>query len=186
MSEQRAVAVLSPVPPVDLVGANRSVLSEGDGPLRLAKVWRNEFSGELLDLFERVQDAEEAKIGLTGAQVDAVRFTTVPKGLPAAAMSASQHELLRALLDTYLCRLPDEIADREMTKVTGPSFPALHVAWAGSIEPGQPHYYRIQGHRLLVEYDNTTRDANHVHTVWRDPVGDFGMDALSAHHRYDH
>jgi hypothetical protein len=30
------------------------------------------------------------------------------------------------------------------------------------------------------------RDANHVHTVWRDPVGDFGMDALGAHLRLEH
>ena len=184
--EQRNIAVLSPVPPVDLVGANRTVLAEGDGPLRLARVWRDELCGELLDRLEQFQDAEEAKIGLTGAQVDALRLTTAPKGLPASAMNAAQHELLKALLDTYVRRLPDEIADREMAKVTGPSFPALHLAWAGSTEPGRPHYYRIQGHRLLVEYDNTTRDANHVHTVWRDPVGDFGMDALSAHHRQDH
>jgi hypothetical protein len=101
-------------------------------------------------------------------------------------MSASQHELLKALLDTYVRRLPDEIAEREMAKVKGPSFPALHLAWAGSLEPGRPHYYRVQGHRLLVEYDNTTRDANHVHTVWRDPVGDFGLDALGAHRRREH
>ena len=73
-----------------------------------------------------------------------------------------------------------------MAKVTGPSFSALHLAWAGSLEPSRPHYYRIQGHRLLVEYDNTTRDANHVHTVWRDPVGDFGMDVLGAHRRHEH
>jgi hypothetical protein len=184
--EQCDVAVLSPVPPIDLVGANRTVLGEGDGPLRLARVWRDEWSGELLERLDGFQDAEEAKIGLTDAHVDALRFTTVPKGLPAAAMSASQQELLKALLDTYVRRLPDEIAEREMAKVTGPPFAALHFAWAGGREPGRPHYYRVQGHRLLVEYDNTTRDANHVHTVWRDPVGDFGMDVLGAHRRRGH
>ena len=183
---QCGVAVLSPVPPVDLVGANRTVLSEGDGPLRLAKIWRNEFTGELHDFLERAQDAEEAKLGLTEAHVDAVRFTTIPKGLSVAAMSSSQQEMLRALLDVYVGRLPDVIAEREMAKITGASFPALHLAWAGSLEPGRPHYYRIQGHRLLVEYDNTTRDANHVHSVWRDPVGDFGMDVLGAHRRHEH
>lgn len=26
----------------------------------------------------------------------------------------------------------------------------------------------------LAEYDNTQRDVNHVHTVWRDPENDFG------------
>ena len=184
--EQRQLAVLSPVPPIDLVGANRTALSEGDGPLRLARVWRDEWRGELLDRLEQFQDVEEAKIGLTGAHVDLLRFTTVPKGLPASAMTSSQHELLKALLDTYVGRLPEEIAGREMAKVSGPSFPALHLAWAGSREPSRPHYYRLQGHRLLVEYDNTTRDANHVHTVWRDPVGDFGMDLLGAHRRSGH
>jgi hypothetical protein len=110
----------------------------------------------------------------------------VPKGLPAAAMSASQHALLKALLATYVRRLPEEIAEREMVKVEGPSFAALHLAWAGALDSGRPHYYRVQGPRLLVEYDNNTRDANHVHTVWRDPVGDFGMDALGAHLRLEH
>ena len=101
-------------------------------------------------------------------------------------MSASQREILQALLEVYVRRLPDHIADGEMAKITGASFAGLHLAWAGSKEPGRPHYYRIQGHRLLVEYDNTTRDANHVHTVWRDPVADFGTDALRAHRRHDH
>ena len=48
-------------------------------------------------------------------------------------------------------------------------------------ERGQPHYYRIQGPRLLIEYDNFHRDAHHVHAVWRDPDGDFGDDILRAH-----
>jgi Protein of unknown function (DUF3500) len=184
--EQRRVAVLSPAPPIDLVGANRAVLREGDGPLRLAHVWRNEWSGELLHWLERFQDSEEAKAGLTAAHVEAVRFTTTPKGLVASAMTASQQEMLEALLDTYVGRLPDEVAERETAKVRGPSFSSLHLAWAGSLDPGRPHYYRIQGHRLLVEYDNTTRDANHVHSVWRDPVGDFGMDLLGTHRRHGH
>ena len=183
---QRSVAVLSPVPPIDLVGANRTTLAEGDGPLRLARVWRNEWTGELLDNLERFQDAEEAQVGQTAAHVDALRFTTTPKGLAASSMTPAQHEILTALLGTYIGRLPDAIAEREMAKVTGPAFAGLHLAWAGSIDPRRPHYYRVQGHRLLVEYDNTTRGANHVHSVWRDPVGDFGMDLLGAHRRTAH
>jgi hypothetical protein len=89
-------------------------------------------------------------------------------------------------MDTYVGRLPDQIAENEMNKITGQSFSSLHLAWAGSDDASRPHYYRVQGHRLLMEYDNTVRDANHIHTVWRDPVGDFGMDALSAHRRHEH
>jgi len=39
----------------------------------------------------------------------------------------------------------------------------------------------VQGPRLLIEYDNTQRHANHAHSVWRDPEADFGYDALGAH-----
>ncbi len=184
--EQRASAVLSPVPPVDLVGGNRSRIQDGDAPPHLRKIWRNEFTGELLELMDRIQTNEETKIGLTPEHIDAVRFTTQPKGLAAAAMTPPQQEILRALLATYVQRMPDSVAERESARIDGDGFGVLHLAWAGSMTAGKPHYYRIQGQRLLVEYDNTTRDANHVHTVWRDPVADFGMDALSAHHRGDH
>jgi Protein of unknown function (DUF3500) len=46
---------------------------------------------------------------------------------------------------------------------------------------GAPHYYRLQGPRLLIEYDNTQRKANHAHSVWRDPSADFGLDVLGEH-----
>ncbi len=36
----------------------------------------------------------------------------------------------------------------------------------------------------MIEYDNTQNDANHIHTVWRDPLNDFGEDMLKGH--YDH
>ena len=53
-------------------------------------------------------------------------------------------------------------------------------------ELGAPHYYRVQGPRLLVEWDNTQRGANHAHSVWRDPTADFGMDVLAAHRAAHH
>ncbi|MQA16584.1 MAG: DUF3500 domain-containing protein, partial [Pseudonocardiaceae bacterium] len=56
----------------------------------------------------------------------------------------------------------------------------------GSTEPGEPHYYRLQGPRLLAEYDNTQRAVNHVHTVWRDPERDFGLDLLATHYANHH
>ena len=102
---------------------------------------------------------------------------------PRAPSTDAQRELLRALLDVYVRRIPDALADAEAEKYAGPRIDALHFAWAGGIEAGEPHYYRIQGPRLLVEYDNTQRDVNHVHSVWRDPDGDFGDDVLARHYR---
>jgi len=59
-------------------------------------------------------------------------------------------------------------------------------AWAGSTEVGQKHYYRVQGTNLLIEYDNTQNDGNHIHTIWRDPERDFGRDLLAQHYADAH
>ena len=58
---------------------------------------------------------------------------------------------------------------------------AVHFAWSGSLAPGERHYYRLQGPRLLIEWDNTQRNVNHAHAAWRDPEADFGLDVLAAH-----
>jgi len=41
------------------------------------------------------------------------------------------------------------------------------ISLGGNGECNQPHYYRIQGERLFVEYDNAQRGGNHIHAVWR-------------------
>ncbi len=46
--------------------------------------------------------------------------------------------------------------------------------------------YRLHGPTLLIEYDNSQNDANHVHSVWHDPLRDFGLDALKAHDDHGH
>jgi hypothetical protein len=86
-------------------------------------------------------------------------------------MLPQQRTLLEGLVRQYLDRLPTELATAEAARALGEG---LHFAWAGGPEPGQPHYYRVQGPRLLIEYDNVQDGANHVHSVWRDPEGDFG------------
>jgi hypothetical protein len=98
-----------------------------------------------------------------------------PDGLPATGMLPQQRTLLEGLVRLYLDRLPAELAAAEAAQVVGEAGERLHFAWAGPAEPGQPHYYRVQGPRLLIEYDNVQDGANHVHSVWRVPGGDFGQ-----------
>ena len=62
----------------------------------------------------------------------------------------------------------------------------LHFAWAGALQPGHAHDYRVHGPTVLIEYDNTQHDANHIHTVWHDPRHDFGLDLLQAHYNTGH
>jgi hypothetical protein len=184
---QRATAILSPVAPVDLVTANRPRVSEGDEPLPITDIWRRRFDGELGARMEETQRTAERKSGLRPEHLVAVRFTRAPKGIPVANLGPDQRQLLRALLDVYVHRIPDELADAEMEKYRADGdLDELSFAWAGGIEPGQPHYYRVQGRRLLAEYDNTQRGVNHVHAVWRDLESDFGDDALAQHYARHH
>lgn len=180
---QRAQAVLSPVAPVDIVGANRPRLAEGDLPMALPDVWRSRFTGELGERLEAVQANAEQTAGLKPEHLEAVRFSRAPKGVSAGLLDASQKEMLRRLLGVYVDRIAEELADLEAAKFAGSHLDEVHFAWAGGTEPGEPHYYRMQGPRFLAEYDNTQRGASHIHTVWRDPDGDFADDLLAHHYR---
>ncbi len=183
--DQWAIAVVTPRAPTDLVGGNRSSLSDGDQPISLPLIWRRQFEGEIGEALQRAQERTDATTGVGPTDFEAMSFTHRPKGLAAAAMDVAQRDMLDALLHLYVDRLPDDLAAEEAVKFAGSSLDAVHLLWAGGLEPGQPHYYRLHGPTLLAEYDNSMRDANHVHTVWRDPRGDFADDAL-ARHRADH
>ena len=183
---QLATALISTVAPTDVAGANRPRLSEGDVPLPLTDIWRDTDDAFRTRLADTQRRSEEA-LGLKADHLDAVRLTlATPKGLGAASMAASQQELLRAVLAVYVERVPEALADAEAAKYAGDRLGGFGFAWAGGREPGEPHYYRIQGPRLLVEYDNTQRNVNHAHAVWRDPDGDFGYDVLGQHRAAHH
>lgn len=174
-------AVISPVAPVDLAGSNRSVLSEGDRPLGIPDLWRGRFTGETADLVQSMQENAERLLGWTEEHDRALSLTKTAKGMAVRGMTATQQDTFMELLDAYLNRLPDDLADGQKAMIAA-EMDDIHFAWAGSAERHQPHYYRIQGRRLLVEYDNTQRGANHIHTVWRDLENDFGGDVLARHY----
>jgi hypothetical protein len=101
-----------------------------------------------------------------------------PVGIAASRLGQAPRALLDQLVTLYLDRLPAELAAREAARVNASE---LYFAWQGPATPGVRHYYRIQGDDLLIEYDNTTENGNHQHTVLRRPRSDFGDDVLAAH-----
>ncbi len=107
-------------------------------------------------------------------------------GVPAAEMDASQRDKLMAIVNAYASLMAPDIAALRLEKLRAAGADRLTFAWAGETEPGKKHYYRIQGPTLLIEYDNTQNDGNHVHSVWRDFAGDFGRDLLREHLQHDH
>ncbi|MFI5613219.1 DUF3500 domain-containing protein [Amycolatopsis sp. NPDC051903] len=175
-------ALISSAAPVDIIGGNRPHIADGELLMPLPDVWRGRFTDpELAGRVEAMHRGAEEKAGFTAEHHEAVRLTRTPKGIAAIDLTGDQQHQLRALLDVFLGRIPDELAEREARKFAGDRLHDVHFAWAGGFERGQPHYYRLQGPRLLAEYDNTQRDVNHIHTVWRDPEGDFGDDVLARH-----
>ncbi|MBM3262083.1 MAG: DUF3500 domain-containing protein [candidate division Zixibacteria bacterium] len=154
---QRAVALLWPDAPSDIVTANQPFVVETTVPAE--------------------------RVSRTPMSYEVIRYTTTPKGLSAASMTAGQKEILRSLVREYIHRMPDAVAELESERLSRMGIESIHLAWAGGLEKRQPHYYRIQSPRFLVEYDNTQNDANHIHSVWRDPANDFGADLIAQHYR---
>jgi hypothetical protein len=106
-----------------------------------------------------------------------------PAGLKASEMTAAQRDLLMKVIDSYTGLMEADIAADRLAKLKIAGVENMAFAWAGSIERGQKHYYRVQGPTFLIEFDNTQNDGNHVHSVWRDFRGDFGRDLLREHLR---
>jgi Protein of unknown function (DUF3500) len=185
-AELASRAVLLAQAPSDLVTANRTAVSEGDQVIPLADIWRDErFPDDTEQAkLQALSDAIDEAGGLTPDDHRTVQYTATPKGVAGRDLDSAHRELLLALLATYFDRVPDSVSP--LASYDDPALDAVHFAWAGPTDPGLPHYYRLQGPRLLIEWDNTQRGANHAHSVWRDPETDFGLDVLAQHRAAHH
>src|ERR1044072_3278699 len=99
-----------------------------------------------------------------------------PVGLAASQINGAQRTLLMRLIGEYVSNFSPALAQLQLEKIERVVIEKIHFAWAGSTERGNPHSYRIHSPKLLIEYDNTQNNANHIHTVCRDLENDFGVD----------
>lgn len=165
--DQREQAVLAPIAPTDVVQTNRPRVEDGalpviGGPGPGGQVLRDELK-------------------LTPELDEMVRYSLQPKGLAAKEMHGGQRDQFVRLVQSYFDHMPEAIWSQYTALLEPQHLDSTAFAWAGPAEPGAPHYYRIQSDRLLIEYDCTQDHANHTHTVWRDPQGDFGDEILARH-----
>lgn len=109
-----------------------------------------------------------------------------PDGLGYPDMTEQQRKTFLQLLNAYVKNYQLGFSKRLMDKIEKAGIENLSFAWAGSLQPGAGHYYRIQGPMLLIEYDNTQNNANHVHSVVRDLTNDFAEDILREHYEKEH
>jgi hypothetical protein len=110
-------------------------------------------------------------------KVDGLSFD----GVPAADMTPAQRTQLRTLIEVYAKRLSPREAASQLARIDAAGFDKVYFAWAGGLEEGQKHYYRVHGPTFLIEYDNSQNDGNHIHSIWRDLERDFGGDLLRQH-----
>ncbi|HEY1065891.1 MAG TPA: DUF3500 domain-containing protein, partial [Pirellulales bacterium] len=96
----------------------------------------------------------------------------------------------------YTGNMPADVATERLAEIEAAGIEKVHFAWAGADRPGIGHYYRVQGPTFLLEFANVQPDAagnpaNHIHSIWRNMQGDFGIRIDSPHehgkgHAHDH
>jgi hypothetical protein len=168
------------------VGANPARVPSGPRQGHRLLAGEEDLAFELLRMLDPPQRARATVAGQTfGDIVSGTDPTVGPMafaGLAVAEMTVDQQRQLRRLIELYAGRMADSSASRQLRRIEEAGFERLHFAWAGAHRPGEPHYYRIHGPTVLVEYDNSQNGANHIHTVWRDLENDFGVDLLRRHY----
>jgi hypothetical protein len=111
-----------------------------------------------------------------------------PRGIKFDVLKPEAKAIFIKLLSLYIHRYTHLFAESMMHDIEQAGMKNLVFAWAGSREsgPGHQRYFRIKGPTIIVEYDNTQNNGNHVHTVVRDLKNDFGGDALLKHYKNSH
>ena len=71
--------------------------------------------------------------------------------------------------------MPTEVAEEWIGEIRKAGTDRIHFAWTGPGDRNQPHGYKVQGPTFLIEFNNTQNGANHIHSVWRNMLGDFGI-----------
>jgi hypothetical protein len=101
-----------------------------------------------------------------------------PEGIAAEKLTKEQRAMLLALIQSYAADMTPEVGVAWLNEInkTGPAGQGqIHFAWSGAADRSQPHAYKVQGPSFLIEFNNTQNEANHIHSVWRNMLGDFGL-----------
>jgi hypothetical protein len=120
---------------------------------------------------------------ITDADREALKFVKdQPRGVAGSRLPQAQARALTDLVHCYLDRMPEEVASRQKARLDREGPANIHFCWAGGLEPGTSHYYRVQTGNILIEFDNAIDSGNHIHSVWRDYRNDLGHDLLLDHY----
>lgn len=174
------------------LGSNPAVVK--DGPQKGKEVLKEETSKGFA-LLHALNENELQKAIISNAApheiitgADRKAIIEQPEGILYRELSAPGKRLMLELLEVYLHRYKKPYADQMMEDIKKAGLDQLRFAWAGARMPenGKAYYYRIHGPTIIIEYDNSQNNANHIHTVVRDLKNDFGGDMLLQHYKSSH
>ena len=95
------------------------------------------------------------------------------EGLQLSRMNERQRAVIDTIVDGYLGTWPKS-AQRVIRNRHQSSDPAdIRFLWRGLEDRNAPHYWRISGPYLIIEYWNGLNNADHVHVVVRTRHGEF-------------
>jgi Protein of unknown function (DUF3500) len=110
---------------------------------------------------------------------NAVRVSPLdPVGVLARDLPSGAQRRVLEIVRTYVANHPGPTARSALARVERAGMARIRFGWAGSLRPGLPHYYRLQGPTFLLEFDNSRNSGTHIHSVWRDFERDYGRHLL--------
>ena len=111
-----------------------------------------------------------------------------PQGIMYSELNAAQKQQLLQLINVYVHRYTKLFAEDLLKEIQQAGLNNLHFSWAGNTTEafGKAYYYSIQGPTVIIEFDNSQNNANHIHTILRDLKHDFGGDDLLEHYHASH
>ena len=169
------------------VGAHPATVREGPSKglraLGAAEDLARQLMASLPDNARRAAIIADRSFGEIVSSPQRERDLGQPSGLELASVDGAARNLVEALLDRFLGALSPDLAAAQKKRVVEQELGRFRFAWAGPLNPGEAHYFRVHGPATLIEHDNTQNSVNHVHSVWRDLKADFGHDALAEHYR---
>ena len=116
-------------------------------------------------------------------------------GVPAGELTATQRDLLLAVIGEFVGNMDEGHAGIKMDEVRE-HLDRTWFAWIGDVDPDGVFYYRVQSPVVLIEFDHQrpvfmplprVPTRQHVHSVIRTPNGnDYGKDLLRQHYEESH
>jgi hypothetical protein len=159
-------------------GANPAEVREGhrEGLRTLAEI-----EDRALRLVQALDEGQQAEAIVADEAPSDVRAAGTPQppteaavGLSYGKMTEAQRDMLRALVEAYAMDMPARVAEAWLTEIRDAGPEKVAFAWFGPADRSAPHAYRVQGPTFVIEFNNTQNNANHIHSMWRSMLGDFG------------